>query len=364
MSVRIRTRKDGTHYTQVRFRHLAKETSVSFDDHAEALKFQALIDQLGPGKAMEISRIVAAPSRETTVRSWLQRHNESLTGVEPGTLARYKSYLKNDIGPVMGEVPLTALSRDDIGAWINTMAASGVSGKTIANKHGYLAGALNAAVLAGYLTANPCDGNRLPRWDREDMVFLERDEFALLLEHTSEYWRPLVSFLVASGCRWSEATALKPGAVDRQAGTVRITKAWKTGAGGYTLGVPKTKKSVRTINVPTSVLDRLDYDHEWLFTNSGRGRAGSDGPVRIHSFNPNVWTPAVKRAQAAGLTKKPRVHDLRHTCASWLVQAGVPLPVVQAHLGHENIHTTISVYSHLDRASGQRAASAINDMLT
>jgi integrase len=192
------------------------------------------------------------------------------------------------------------------------MTRAGASGKTIANKHGFLAGALNVAVRDGHLKANPCDGNRLPRWDREEMVFLERDEFQTLLAAVTDYWRPLVEFLVSSGCRWSEATALKPADVDARAGTVRVKRAWKTGDGGYTLGVPKTKKSVRTINVPKRVLEQLDLTGDWLFTNSGRGRAGDTGPVRIHSFNPNVWTPAVTRARNAGLAKKPRVHDLRH----------------------------------------------------
>jgi integrase len=269
------------------------------------------------------------PEAERTVADWLGHHIDHLTG--------------------LGDIPLRALSRDDVARWIAKMAVDGKSGKTIANKHGFLGGALNAAVRDGHINANPCDGNRLPRWDREDMTFLETDEFQLLLENVSDYWGPLVSFLVASGARWSEATALQPRDVDRLSGTVRIRRAWKTGAGGYTLGVPKTKKSVRTINVPADVLGKLDYAGEWLFTNSGRGRAGDRGPVRIHSFNPNVWTPAVKRAQVAGLAKRPRVHDLRHTCASWLIQSGRPLPAVQQHLGHESIQTTVGVYGHLDR---------------
>ena len=57
------------------------------------------------------------------------------------------------------------------------------------------------------------------------------------------------------------------------------------------------------------------------------------------------------------------MHDLRHTCASWLVAAGVPLPVVQAHLGHESINTTIAAYRHLDRQSMSAAATVIGAML-
>lgn len=121
--------------------------------------------------------------------------------------------------------------------------------------------------------------------------------------------------------------------------------------------------SVRTINVPTTVLEKLDLTGERVFTNSGRGRAGDTGPVRIQSFNPNVWTPAVKRARDNGLRKKPRIHDLRHTCASWLIQAGRPLPAVQQQLGHESITTTVGVYGHLDRSSGKGNADAIGAML-
>jgi integrase len=360
MSVRLRTRKDGSLYWQVRFRENGVESSVSWDDPAEAEQFDKLVRQVGAAKAREICRIVAASqSRALTVRQYLERHNDSLTGIDPGTVNRYRAYVRNDIGPAFGDIPLTALSRDDVAAWINEMAEDGASGKTIKNKRDYLSGALKIAVKNGELTANPCTDVSAPRWDREEMVFLTHEEFQLLHGEVSEYWQPLVEFLVASGCRWSEATALKPAAVDRAAGTVRITKAWKTGSGGYRLGVPKTKKSVRTINVPRDVLDKLDYTGEWLFTNSGRGRRNPDGPVRIHSFHPNVWTPAVDRAKKAGLTKKPRVHDLRHTCASWLIQAGIPLPVVQRQLGHESINTTIDTYTHLDRTSGELAADAM-----
>jgi integrase len=376
--IRNRHRKDGTLYFGVYWREggrKGKQESISWDDYADALHCKQLVEQVGGQKAREIMKIVQAPRHAQTVGAYLLKHIDQLTGVEAGTAARYRSYVKNDYEGLV-DVPLTALSRDDIVRWLGVMEelmeTDGVSGKTVGNKHGFLAGALNQAVRDGKINGNPCDGSNLPRWDREEMVFLERDEFRLLLSEVTTYWKPLVEFLVSSGCRWSEATALKPSAVNLTAGTVRITKAWKTGQGGYKLGVPKTKMSVRTINVPARVLRQLDLTGEWVFTNSGRGKGqfsdgmirDDHGPVRIHSFSPNVWAPAIARAQEQGLTKKPRVHDLRHTCASWLIQAGRPLPAVQAHLGHESITTTIKNYTHLDRSSGQGNADAIDAMLT
>jgi len=76
---------------------------------------------------------------------------------------------------------------------------------------------------------------------------------------------------------------------------------------------------------------------------------------RRREFFNGGWKPARGKAIAAGLTKSPRVHDLRHTCASWMIVAGVPLPVIQPHLRRESIQTTIGVYGHLDRRGAQAA---------
>lgn len=111
---------------------------------------------------------------------------------------------------------------------------------------------------------------------------------------------------------------------------------------------------MRTINVADSALAKLDYTGEWLFTNR------AEGYVRAQGFTRRVWAPAVKRA---ALGKTPRIHDLRHTCASWMIAENVPLAVVQHHLGHESIETTVGTYGHLDRRSAQAAANAISARL-
>jgi integrase len=368
-SLRGGTRKDGSTYVQVLYRVDGKQSSTSFEDMASAVKFQKLARKFGPAKALET--IQTDPELLTlTVSEWLEHHIEHLIGVRKSTLYDYRAYAKNDIVPALGELPLMVLSCDDIARWVQVMVEKGASGKTIANKHGFLSSVLNAAVRAGHIPTNPAAGQRLPTSERADMACLTREEFAKLLAAVTEPWRPLVEFLVASGCRWGEATALRPSDVDRKAGTVRITRAWKRtyDRGGYEIGPPKTKRSIRTINVPKSVLDKLHYSGDWLFVN----RAGR--PIRHNGFHDRVWRPAIERVwpsvdpegnpfDKSKLVRRPRVHDLRHTCASWMVLAGVPLPVVQAHLGHESINTTISLYTHLDRRSSEAAADAIEAVL-
>ncbi|WP_188585367.1 site-specific integrase [Gordonia jinhuaensis] len=171
----------------------------------------------------------------------------------------------------------------------------------------------------------------------------------------------LALWLVSTGMRFGEATALRPGDIDVENATARVGRAWKY-SGGYSrrLGPPKTRKSRRTIDLTPQAVEVAGRhaDGEWLFSLS------SGGPVSPQGFWRRAWEPARRAAREHGLTKTPRVHDLRHTNASWMIASGIPLPMIQAHLGHESITTTIDRYGHLDRTSGKAAARAIGDLLS
>lgn len=101
-----------------------------------------------------------------------------MTGVQPATVARYRTYAARDITPVMGGLPLTAVTEATVARWVRQLSGSG---KTIANKHGFLSGAFKAAVKSGLIAANPCEGRRLPHTAVEGTVFLIPEEFALLV---------------------------------------------------------------------------------------------------------------------------------------------------------------------------------------
>jgi integrase len=360
-SVRVRARKDGTLYWSVLYRHAGKQTSASFADEKRAQKFRDLVGAVGPARAMEIAGIADTAPRvgsSLTVAQFLKQHINSLTGVEKKTLTEYERYAKSDIGPAIGAIPLVELTREDIAGWVNGMAEDGAAGKTIQNKHGFLSGALTAAVELGHLAANPCHRMRMPRTEKRSPLYLTRDEYQILKAAFSDHYKPFVEFLVASGCRFSEAVALKPSDVERDAGTVQISRAWhRGGPDGYYLGPPKTERSVRKINVPASVLAQLNYGGEWLFT-------GTNGkPVRLYSWRANVWYKSLKKAQENGLDRNPCIRDLRTTCASWMVQSGIDLAVVQDHLGHDSYETTRRHYAHLNRRNHEAAADVIAKIL-
>src|SRR6185312_16618186 len=108
MSVRERRRNDGSSYWQVRFRENGRECSLSWDNPAEAQRYDDLIKQVGPARAREICKIAAMADRDTTLRQWLSRHNDGLAGIESGTVKRYRAYVANDIAPALGDIPLHA----------------------------------------------------------------------------------------------------------------------------------------------------------------------------------------------------------------------------------------------------------------
>ncbi|HZB47612.1 MAG TPA: tyrosine-type recombinase/integrase [Mycobacteriales bacterium] len=73
-----------------------------------------------------------------------------------------------------------------------------------------------------------------------------------------------------------------------------------------------------------------------VFTNS------VGGPVGRTSFRSRVWKPAIRRA---GLPERLRFHDLRHSYATWLVSDGLPPNIVQRIMGHEDVTTTLAIYT-------------------
>jgi integrase len=180
------------------------------------------------------------------------------------------------------------------------MEDKGTSGKTISNKHGFLSSALNAAVPKR-IPFNPAASQRLPETVKQDMVALTPEEFAFLLNEITEYWRPLVEFLVASGCRWGEATALAPSDVNREKGTVRITKGWKRTYDdgiGYETGVPKTKRSIRTIKSPRASSTSSTTPASSFLPTAQADRSGATAFTTGCGHPPSNW-PSSTRSRAS-----------------------------------------------------------------
>ena len=351
-----RDNADGSRSWRVRWRENGRQKTATFLSAESGERFRLNIERYGPEQAMLIEGVGAVGEKTYSLRQAIDDHLASLTGIERGTIVTYERYRDRDLAD-MGALPLEAITDTIVAAWLADLAEE-FSGKTVANKHGFLSAVMGRAVREGKIPTNPCDRTRLPRKDSErEPVFLTKAQFAAILKNVPDGWKPLVRWLVGTGMRFGEATALRVGDVDPDEGLVRIRRAWKfTGTAEPKMSYPKSKAGRRDINVPASLIAELDLSRpaeDLLFLDPDRG-----GRVTYPKFRHTAWKNAVK---AAGVNAKP--HDLRHTCASWMLKAGVPIHVVQVHLGHESITTTVGVYGHTDRASHRQAADAVSAML-
>lgn len=350
-SIQTRAMDDGSLRWRVYYRVNGKQRVDTFADPVEAEQHRALVERLGGDVARRILDAREGGASGLTVAEQVARHIDRLTNddAHAGTRRTYRGLLANHIeGTTLGALPLTAVTRDDVKVWLDGMSGAVKSRR---NVQGLLSAALQRAVDDEQLPRNVARGVKIKgSAPVSDMVLLNRGELAVLVHEMTDRYRPLIQFLAGTGLRWSEATALQVGDVDLDAPVpvVHVNKAWKRLGSGFAVGPPKTRAGQRTVGLSPEVADvvRPLLEHrkagDYLFT-TARGDW-----IRNNTFQATHWQPALKRLNDSGrMTKRPRIHDLRHYYASTLVAAGVPLNIVQRQLGHESIQTTVNRYSHL-----------------
>ncbi len=348
-TIQERDGKQGKRWRVV-YRVDGKQRVDVFTDPDKAARHVALIDRYGGEMARRIlDAREAAPREQRSLADHAADYVARLEGVTDGTRKDYRGMIANRLEPsILGQLPLVAVDREAVAAWVRDLPGST---KTRRNYHALVSAALASAVDEGLIPSNPARGVKIKQAEPvSSMVFLSAGEFAVLLSAVPADYRPLIATLAGTGMRWGEATALTVGDVDldAQPPRLRITKAWKrTGAAQTVLGPPKTRAGIRTLGLPSEVAEVLRPLVEGRPSDVLVFTKPDGSVVRQAWFHRYVWKPSLDRAAAGGLTKRPRIHDLRHTHASQLVASGLPLNAVQVRLGHESITTTVDRYSHL-----------------
>ncbi len=348
-----RKRADGGTSWQVRVRDAGgKQTTETFDSEPAAIVFKARVMDPAIGPIRAIALRAREDRRSTdyvpTMAELLATHIEELTGIEGATKDEYLAVAKRSWLPILGALRVDEVEDTDVARFVNALDGNAAP-KTIKNAHSLLSAVLETGIRKRFITHNPSRGTRLPRTGEDEsneMRFLDYGEFDALYLATPEHYKPLVVTLFGTGLRWSEATALQVRDINTDHNTLRVTRAWKRQtkpATGFKVGPPKTPESRRTIALPLEMVGAVQHlldrpGGEWLFTTP------SGLVVRHNNFYNRIWKPA---CIAAGLKPRPRIHDARHSHASWLLAQGVPIHVVQARLGHKHINTTVGTYGHL-----------------
>lgn len=365
-----RTNSDGTTSWRVRYRIAGKQLGETFYSPGKATDFCEWIRLFGAAKAVEMlhneTAITTAAPTVPTLNEWTERYIDALLA-SGSTKADYRSMYRNSFGKHIGHLRLDVLDRETIQKTIAKLQKTGgrknegYSDKSIANQHGLLSAMLSMAVEDEIIRKHPTARIRLPRSTEHETPperFLEHDEFGLLWGKTLPHHRPVIETFVGTGIRWGEAEALNVGDVNLKKKILRVTKAakWSGVKRLRIIGPPKTPMSRRDISLPDSLCETLEQLVDGRDPKERLFLAPRGGPLVHKTFWEHVWLPACKRAELDD--PRPRIHDLRHTHASWLLAEGVSMKAVQERLGHESIKTTMDLYAHLMPGARQETADA------
>jgi integrase len=286
--------------------------------------------------------------------------------LRPATRALYEMQLRRHILPVLGHKRLSSVSKADLRTFEAELLAAGKGAATVSGVHRLLHRLFAFAMDEDRIGRNPADLPRdeLPRSQARKARFLTETEVGKIGAEVSDRYRALVWTLAVSGLRIGEATALRVGSLDLKAGTIRVTANAPEVNGRKLLDQPpKTARGTRTVDIPAALsvmlaehLNRFGnrFDAACLVFTNERGH-----PVLQSNFRKNIFGPAAKRA---GIDPAPRVHDLRHTAASFMARAGYTLLEAAEQLGHSATAMT-ERYSHVFPDARQEKVARLEALL-
>lgn len=212
-----------------------------------------------------------------------------------------------------------------------------------------------AAVANGYIARNPCDGVKWQHAGEGTHRFLEPWEIQTITAHWQDHHAGLWAMLMLyAGLRRGEALALRWDDID--GGVIHVKQGVHFEDNAPVTGAPKTPAAVRDVPLFAPIREALaTVPRTCAFVCTG-----AEGKPVTSSAWARGWVAfnhAMERA--AGQQFSVRAHDLRHTFASMLYDAGVDIKTAQKLLGHASPEITMQIYTHLSDA---REASSIGKM--
>lgn len=304
--------------------------------------------------------------------------------LQPKTRARYDQIVRKYLLPEFGNTPTSAITKEAVTRYFATLANNPkISAGTTRKVHTVMSAIFTAAVRQEIVRRNPCRDleDALPSTTTKEMLVLTAAEVQTLASHPALTQQDRLAIFLAAytGLRADEMWALTRADYDPLRGVLHVRRAIK-GHDPIEIGTPKNGNG-RTVGLPTSIKVMLDahlssspYGNsakqptptDLIFTTpgGGAGRKAGDGTyVRHGLWMRRVFRPAVKAALPPS-KHRLRFHDLRHTCASLLIEAGAHALVIKERLGHSDIRTTLNTYGHLLPGLDDQATLALDAALS
>ncbi|MCW6682030.1 site-specific integrase [Aerococcaceae bacterium NML160702] len=227
--------------------------------------------------------------------------------------------------------------------------------KTINNQ---LSAVLNFAVKFYGLKSNPVHKTgSIGKKQTDKINFWTLDEFNRFIPHVIDKPQNELCFnlLFYSGMRVGEMLALTLNDFDYSAMTVTISKSFTRLKGKDIITEPKTEKSKRTITLPEQIFKLLDDYVSKLVCYTPH--------QRLFTYSKRYYRIEIQRGCKLSGVKVIRVHDLRHSHASLLIELGFSALLISERLGHEDIQTTLNTYSHLYPSKAEEVSKKLKEVI-
>lgn len=267
--------------------------------------------------------------------------------VRPNTWEEKENIILTKILPYIGKRKINELKITDVFEWQReiksqtTKAGKKFSQSYLKTIHNQLSAMLNHAVRYYGLKWNVASkaGNMGSGTERK-VDFWTQKEYQKFIEQVSDKPQSFYSFEILYWCglRIGELLALTPKDFDFENNILKVTKSYKRVRGEDIVTDPKTQKSIRNIVMPNFLADEIK---EYLSSIYGIGEED-----RIFQNSKSYFRHEMVRGSKAAGVKRIRVHDLRHSHVSYLIDKGYTALAIADRLGHEAVDITYR-YAHL-----------------
>ncbi len=350
-----------------------KYRSKTFDSSPEAWKWvRSELHAMDEGTRIDPSKTTLGEH----LIEWLEACAKGSTS--PKTAERYEEIIRTHLIPNLGKVPLSQLRPQDIQRYYtyartrgrlakNNEGKTGLSPRTVLHHHRLLHRALEQAVKWRLIIRNPCDDVDPPKVERTEHGFFTREEVAAILEaaRDSLYYMPCV-IAVSTGMRRGEILALRWTDCDMQRCVITVARSLEETRAGLRFKEPKSGRKRRVPMVPALAGALKEHMQRERILAKELCRKPSElvicddegKPLRPDYISDNFCS-VLRRA---GLPRKG-FHTFRHTFATFALQAGVPIKVLQEWLGHSTISITLDTYSHVMTSMHEDSSQRIAGIL-
>ena len=258
------------------------------------------------------------------------------------TMRTKKFIIDLKIIPYFKNKKMNEIKASDVRAWQNALMKKGYSQTYLKTVNNQLSAIFNYAVKYYDLRDNPCrKAGSIGKSHAGERQFWTKQEFKQFLVTVEGKPEARMAFLLLywTGMRIGELLALTYNDIDLEKRTISINKSYQRLDGRDIITPPKTSKSKRIVTIPPFLAEELRDYMSHLY--------GIMADERMFRFTKSYMEHEIIRGIKASGVKRIRLHDLRHSHASLLVEMGFTPLAIADRLGHEKIETTLNTYSHL-----------------